>query len=363
MKPDCLLLQLWRAPARLASLTLPEWDVLLAQADSANLTSSLYYLVNEHVARQAMPPAVWRRLNGARVLAERHQAAARREVGRIAIALRDTGVPLILLKGAAYTMAQLPSGQGRLYTDIDILVPKARIGAVEAALMTHGWVASGFDAYDQRYYREWMHEIPPMTHMRRTTTIDVHHAILPLTARVRPDSALLLAAAVPVPGEPALYYLAPADLVLHSATHLFFDGESDHGTRDMVDLDRLLRHFGRDPAFWAALPARAAALQLARPLFYALRHAIRLFATPVPAPVLAEVDRLARPGPLALALTDAMFARTLMPSHASCQDGWSALARLGLYLRGNWLRMPPLMLARHLFHKAFISPKGDAAKV
>jgi hypothetical protein len=26
-------------------------------------------------------------------------------------------------------------------------------------------------------------------------------------------------------------------------------------------------------------------------------------------------------------------------------------------VRGNWLRMPPLMLARHLFHKAFISPK------
>ena len=31
-----------------------------------------------------------------------------------------------------------------------------------------------------------------------------------------------------------------------------------------------------------------------------------------------------------------------------------------IYLRGNWLRMPPLLLARHLFHKAFLSPKDKA---
>lgn len=32
-----------------------------------------------------------------------------------------------------------------------------------------------------------------------------------------------------------------------------------------------------------------------------------------------------------------------------------------LYVRGNWLRMPPLLLARHLFHKAFLSPRETAA--
>jgi hypothetical protein len=30
-----------------------------------------------------------------------------------------------------------------------------------------------------------------------------------------------------------------------------------------------------------------------------------------------------------------------------------------LYVRANWLRMPPLLLTRHLFHKAFISPKDE----
>ena len=62
------------------------------------------------------------------------------------------------------------------------------------------------------------------------------------------------------------------------------------------------------------------------------------------------------PAPL-LPLMDALFLRTLLPQHPSWVDGLSPLARGALYLRGNWLRMPPLMLARHLFHKAFISAR------
>jgi hypothetical protein len=28
--------------------------------------------------------------------------------------------------------------------------------------MLAGWAATHHDAYDQRYYRQWMHELPPM---------------------------------------------------------------------------------------------------------------------------------------------------------------------------------------------------------
>jgi hypothetical protein len=217
------------------------------------------------------------------------------------------------------------------------------------------------DAYDQRYYREWMHELPPMENVRRNTIIDVHHAILPPTARAHPSSALLRDAAVDIAGSGRAQTLSAPDMVIHSATHLFFDGEFDHGLRDMVDLDRLLRDFGNDPAFWAALPARAGQLELARPLFYALRYARWLFDTPVPEAVISAVDGLARPGRAALTVMDLMFKRTLLPPHGSCSDRLTVPARKFLYVRGNWLRMPPLMLARHLFHKAFISPRAVAA--
>jgi hypothetical protein len=286
-----------------------------------------------------------------------HQRAVRFEVDQIRRALTSLGLPLILLKGAAYLLAGLPPAQGRIFSDVDILVPKERIGEVEAALMLHGWASAKQDDYDQRYYREWMHELPPMEHTQRGSTIDVHHAILPETARARPDPALLRAAARSIPGSENLWTLAPHDLVLHSAVHLFSEGETEHGLRDLLDLHRLLLHFGAAPGFWEGLAARAVQLQLARPLFYALRYCSRLLATPVPAAVLAEAAAAGRPPAPLLALMDGIFLRNLVPLHPSCADRLTPLAQGALYLRGNWLRMPPLMLARHLFHKAFITPR------
>jgi hypothetical protein len=304
-----------------------------------------------------MPAQVRAHVEWTRPLSVRHRQAVRFEVAAIRTALQPTGLPLLLLKGAAYTMANLRAGRGRLYSDVDIMVPKSRLGDTESALMLHGWAATHHDAYDQRYYREWMHELPPMQHMRRQSNIDVHHAILPETAPVHPDPDRLLAAARPIEGEPGLAVLAPADMVLHSATHLFFESELDKGTRDLLDLHWLLEEFSARPGFWDSLAPRARELQLERPLFYALRYARRLLGTGVPQAVLDEVARNA-PGVAMLWLMDQLFERALLPPHASCTDAFTGLARFMLYVRGNWLRMPPRMLARHLFHKAFVSPRS-----
>ncbi|UUZ51357.1 hypothetical protein LP420_18985 [Massilia sp. B-10] len=42
-------------------------------------------------------------------------------------------------------------------------------------------------------------------------------------------------------------------MVIHSATHLFYDGEFDKGLRDLLDLHRLLTEFGATPGFWQVL--------------------------------------------------------------------------------------------------------------
>jgi hypothetical protein len=346
-----LVVQAFRQPRQLAAFSLAQWDLLLRQAAAANLSAALYYLAGQSGQLDALPAQAREQLEWARTLAERHSQAVRFEVREIGRALAGLALPLILLKGAAYTLAGLAPARGRLFSDIDILVPKERLADVEAELMLHGWAGGQHDAYDQRYYREWMHELPPMQHVKRQTQIDVHHAILPETAAVRPDPAALRAAAVAAAD--GVQVLAPADMVLHSAVHLFYDGQFNHGMRDLIDIQRLLLEFGKTPGFWEALPPRAAELQLARPLFYALRYADRLLGLAVPPAALAG----GRPAAPLLALMDALFGRALLPVHASCADRWTGSARFLLYIRGNWLRMPPLLLARHLFHKAFLSPK------
>lgn len=356
-----LLLRALRAPHSLAGASPAEWDLLLRQALAANLSATLQHWLEQHGVLAQACPAAREQLSWSAVLARRHRQATYWELRLIAQALDGLGLPLLLLKGGAYAAAGLPPAPGRLFSDIDILVPEASLPQVEAALMQHGWAGSHHDAYDQRYYREWMHELPPMTHVLRQTAIDVHHNILPRTAAQRPDPALLRAAARPLAGPaapPGAAVLAPLDMVLHSATHLFADGEFDKGLRDLWDLHCLLQHFSaHEPGFWDALPARARQLQLQRFLYYGLRYSVRLLGTPVPPATLAALAPDGPPAPLR-ALMDALFTRALLPHHASCRGAGGAVADFLLYVRGNWLRMPPLRLARHLFHKAFLSPKN-----
>lgn len=358
MSSTRLILQALRQPDTLISLNLADWDLLLRQARQAYLLARLHAVLDERGLIEQVPPKPREHLEWSHAIAERHAQAVHWEVALIRKALSGVGVPIILLKGAAYVMAKLPAAHGRLFSDIDIMIPKNSLNAVEAALMLHGWAASHHDAYDQRYYRTWMHELPPMQHIKRSTVIDVHHAILPETAYVHPDPEKLRAAAQSLDGYDDLQVFAPVDMVLHSAAHLFHEGELDHGLRDLADLDSLLRHFGNLPSFWPELVERAKELELTRPLFYALRYCALILHTPIPPEAIRAAD-VGRPNLLMLSLMDSLFFRALMPVHPSCSDWLTGTARRMLYVRANWLRMPPLMLARHLFHKAFISPKAE----
>jgi Uncharacterised nucleotidyltransferase len=220
--------------------------------------------------------------------------------------------------------------------------------------------------------------------------IDVHHTILPLTARPRPDAGGMLGEAIPLPpaggvrgggeaiAEPAtspqnahpaptsiraadaslaappaggrgdLFTLSPSDMVCHCAAHLFADGDLAGGLRNLWDLHCLLPELlddvmdGNEPPdpVWVWDEARTVLLRRAE------HHQLR--------PAVERAMRLAeylfgdsgRP----LTITDRLFIRRL-----TARDHWGRparkLTRLIFYIRSHWLRMPPLMLARHLFTK------------
>ncbi len=304
-------------PARVATLSLADWDVLVRQARRAGLLARLAETLAGSEWVESVPRPVRWHLEADHVLAKRQNIAVRWEVSQILEALAELDAPVVLLKGAAYVMADLPAARGRLFSDVDILVTFGKINQAEAALMLAGWHAQAEDAYDERYYRQWMHEIPPMQHIRRGSVVDMHHAILPRTARYHPDPEKLRAAALPIAGQPGLYVLQPVDMVLHAACHLFHDGELPHGLRDLSDMDLLLRHFGHDGDFWVALPKRAEELELTRPLFYAIRYTRHFFGTPVPQTVDAVLEKAA---PLLLRLMDSVFYRALGPEHDSYHE-------------------------------------------
>jgi hypothetical protein len=319
------------APSRAATLDTEAWTGILCAARAERLLASLAH----RVEGLDLPDEVQAALDSARADAEVGRTEALWEAQMARSALAPLDVPVVLLKGTAFIAAGLDAGQGRNIGDLDILVPRDRLGEVEAALLAADWEWVKPDPYDDEYYRRWMHELPPLIHRDRDRMIDVHHTILPLTARPTPDAAALIAASVRL--ENGLFVPCPEDMIVHAAAHLLADGDLAGGLRNLWDIDRIVREFGSD-AFWATLDARARHHGLVDSVARSLRLAANVFGTPVP----ARHGRWHR--------SDTWYRARLL-----ARDGWGRpthpLLRLAFYIRSHWLRMPPLMLARHLWTK------------
>jgi len=341
-------------PAAVAALPPGELDFTIRVVRRAKLLGRLAWRLRQAGLLEALPQTAIDALQGALATAEARTRVARWELNRIARALADEAtLPLVAMKGCAYLLAGLPNAAGRLFADVDLLVPEASLPRVESRLVARGWRGKPLTPYDDNYYRLWTHELPPMVHVERAVEVDLHHNVLMRTARLKPDAALLLSQARAVP-DSRFGVLAPVDMVLHAMVHLLHGGEMDDALRDLVDVDDLLRHYGQhEPGFWQQFWPRTLALDLARPAFYGLHYASRLLATPVPPPVLQAARAAAPPSPV-LALMDMLVPLALFPRHPERHSRRTGLARLLLYLRSHWVRMPPLMLMRHLSYKFYL---------
>lgn len=343
------LVKLLVAPGEAQPLDGGEWDRVVRVAARAGVLAQLGLRLAEHGV--CIPSGPSRHMDAALRVARAHHGNVRWEVRRVQEALGSAGVGFVLLKGAAYVLGDLPVAAGRVFEDVDILVARQDLAAAECALTVHGWKTTHAHPYDQRYYREWMHELPPMRHVRRGSTLDVHHTLLPTTAALKPDAGKFWAARAPLSGWSGVHLPGDADITLHAAAHLFANGAFEHGLRDLLDLDGLFRHFGRDAAFWPRLAARAEEMDLTLPLGDATYWTRGVFGTPMPdAAAVFEEERYRSPG--RGALRRFLFARGLEPNHPLCRSPGSGPARALLYARSHLLRMPAPLLAGHLTRKA-----------
>lgn len=320
-------------PSYALRLSAPQWTALLTLAHGERLSGALAYRLDG----LAIPETAQRVLDRARRSAGAGRREALWEVEMARRALASLDVPVVLLKGSAFAAAGLDAGQGRQIGDLDILVPRADLDAVETALLAAGWDWLKPDPYDDHYYRTWMHELPPLAHVERGRLIDVHHTILPPTARITPDADALIANAVRL--DNGLYILSPEDMIIHGVVHLLADGDLAGGLRNLWDIDRLVREYAEVDGFWQRLVERSRLHGTTRHLSRALRLCHHLFATPVDAWLAWHGRR-----------GDVFYVGRLLARSGDGRETRSLLRR-AFYIRSHWLRMPPLMLARHLFTK------------
>ncbi|ABK43116.1 conserved hypothetical protein [Magnetococcus marinus MC-1] len=350
------LLAVLREPRYLLSLPPAEQEPLLRMLRVEGLLAHVGARLQASPHWQNMPEDLQGVFLPAMVYAQDRRRMLLWEVNRIRRAVRHLACPILLLKGAAYAILALPNARGRLVADVDIMLRREDLAQVEQALLEQGWEAVKLDAYDQHYYRQWMHELPPLIHSKRQVELDIHHTIVPLTSRLKPDVQALWQAAeplqAPVEGQyQGLLVLAPTDMVLHAIVHLFQE-DLHHGLRGLMDIHLLLQAFAQ-PSFWESLVPRAQQLKVTRPLYYALYQCHHRLGSAIPAPVLQASAAHAPRAPLRWFMNGLMtrlFTPRLRP--VGREDGLDLPARFFMYIRAHWLRMPVGLLLKHLSRKS-----------
>lgn len=362
--PALAWLQALREPAHVHDWNLPQWERVIRVSRRLRLLGRLAHAVDDAGLLSRVPEEAVSPLRAELRYAQWRSDGLAWVLQRLPEMLGEVSYPLVLLKGAAYMGQGLAIGRGRLPSDVDILVPHEHIADAQARLLNSGWLETALDSHDQKYYREWSHELPPMRHPLHGLELDLHHNILPPVARTHVDAALLLAELQPSRW-PHWQVLAPADQVLHSAAHLFHDSELRDRLRDLVDMDGLLRHFGTAPGFWDGLVARASVLGLHESLALALHFCSQWLATPIPPEVMdaARLQGLSRAKALWLV---PLLEAALWPSDPdSLPPRRQTLAAQMLLVRHHVGRMPLGLLLPHVWHKlkagTYKGPK-DAAE-
>jgi hypothetical protein len=293
----------------------------------------------------ALDTKTQRHLLNAKQIADRQREQVFNEARELATSLGHVVGYLIFLKGAAYSMCGGSVGLGRIYSDIDVLVPKADIKACEQRLVIKGWMGQEIDDYDDQYYREWAHEIPPMAHGQRGTIIDVHHNLVPVISKSSLNIHTLLAHKEEI--APGIYVLTASAQLVHAAIHLFRNEEYACAFRDLSDLYFMLE--GQDAHFWEESLALAEAVGFAQELKLAMRYVNKLLGLSIPEGL---KPKLAYSLSLQERLNDAIFTQVLLPQHDLLPHSHTPFRHLLATMRGHILKMPLPILIYHLTVKS-----------
>ncbi|WP_032097141.1 MULTISPECIES: nucleotidyltransferase family protein [unclassified Alteromonas] len=273
--------------------------------------------------------------------AQAHQTSVQAE--KLTALLGRHDIPFIFLKGAAYTLGKNANGVGRLMTDIDICVTREIIDKLEVVLLDKGWTFKEMDEHDDKYYRAWSHELPPLTNDEDGVVLDVHHTLVPPVKGRFLDIEKLVASSV----DNAKFSVPSKEwLVLHSALHLIINEDVDNGLRDLTDIYRLLS----DEADAKAAMDRTSTLFKQEGFYNEWLTLARLLKFYFALDILDDADKKL---PLYYRIRAIALTRSLLPRSSFITNKYSAFWSLLNYLLGYESKMPFHILVRQALFKVY----------
>lgn len=336
------------SPEIATGLPLDRWAQLILILRECKLLASFYHVSIEKKCFEHYSEYVQKHLYAASIHAARQNTQVLFEGDNLRTLLAKIDVNPIFLKGANYILRDSINSRGRIVSDIDILVKKEDIKKVESTLKSALWQSEKLSDYDDKYYRKWAHEIPPLIHLLRETVLDVHHNFyLPISGRA-PNMILFASSAETVTG--GCLVLGEAETVLHSIIHLFMNEDFTNAFRDLYDLHLLIHEYESDE-FWQTLDTLAHTTKFEKELYYCLVLLVKIFDARKQ-PIFAKLDNRYK------SLSSDIFIHTVLfngvtPRHSLLNNYKNRTARFFVFIRGHWIKMPVHILMVHLTIKSY----------
>jgi hypothetical protein len=344
-----LVIRIYVFPQSSAELSFEQWQNLVLILRHQQLLACYSARFKQAGNFDSIPTRVKRHFLNADVIAANHKQQVQFEAAELQRDLSEKGRDLIFLKGAGYTLSNAKVCEGRIYNDIDLLTDKQSVSDLEKKLCMLGWLSQKLTSHDEKYYRKWAHEIPPLRHGKRGTIVDIHHNIVPIISGRHIDVDLFVKHSVKT--AEGFQVLSFPAMTLHSLIHLFFNEEVKKGYRDLIDIHTLMTS-NNNKEFWLTLIRLSKETGFGLELFLACRYTQRFLSTQIPEYVVSEISQFQ---PWNIGLLDFIYNKTLKPNHPICQSTFFGLAEFLVLIRGHFQKMPPHILAYHLFTKGCLS--------
>lgn len=341
MIPLCL--QLLQNPSRfIGQASTADWTQLIHQAREQALLGSCYFLLQDAGLYDQIPDKVKTHFYSGYIYAQKQKISLVKEMLKLEPFFSDAPYPCVLLKGCAYRLSELAMARGRVFSDIDLLVPQAQFPDALHRLNEAGFIEFGMSEYDRRYYLRWSHQHPPLIHYLRGVSIDLHHHIYPVSSHENILIAPILNQSRAMPGS-AFAVPTKALMFVHACVHLFYQDETHKLVKDLWDLYQLYQDAqaeGENLMVQAAMDLNAQAA-----VYYAFDVLTWLFKITVSAQALAMLKPYANH-------SQRRSMRWLLSKLFNPQSHWHQVAHLWWTIRGHLLKMGPLTLLYHSVAKS-----------
>jgi hypothetical protein len=341
MTPICL--QLLQNPAFFVkNASTQQWTDLIHQAREQALLGSCYFLLQDAGLYDSIPDKVKSHFYSGYIYAQKQKMTLIKEMLKLEPFFSDAPYPCVLLKGCAYRLTELAMARGRVFSDIDILVPQQQFPDALQRLNEAGFIEFGMSDYDRRYYLRWSHQHPPLIHYLRGVSIDLHHHIYPVSSQENILIEPMLRQSIPLQGS-SFAVPTKALMFVHACVHLFYQDETHKLVKDLWDLYQL--YLDAIAEGEANIVQAATDLNAQAAVYYAFDVLEWLFNIDVSAQALTQLKPFANH-------SQRRSMRWLLAQLFNPQSSCHRLAHFWWTIRGHLLKMGPMTLLYHSVAKS-----------